>query len=173
MNIRVNLTKRVKIAGISRFCPVVFSAEGRVKPNWVLVGDKEQEHLDGSYYLDLTEKGKRKRLSIGSDAYQAVILLQQKQMELKANALRDASRHSTTVSATGSHEGTKPTTVLSLQECLAEYRRALTVKDISDLFSIDDETVYEQAKKGTIPSFRIGTAVRFDPKAISDWLKQQ
>jgi excisionase family DNA binding protein len=102
-----------------------------------------------------------------------LFLLQQKQMELKANALRDASRHSTTVNAIAFHEGPKPTTVLSLQECLAECRRALTVKDISDLFSIDDETVYEQAKKGTIPSFRIGTAVRFDPKAISDWLKQQ
>jgi excisionase family DNA binding protein len=31
-------------------------------------------------------------------------------------------------------------------------------------------TIYKLAAKGSIPSFRIGTAVRFDCRAVARWL---
>ncbi|MFZ3214105.1 MAG: hypothetical protein WA188_21565 [Terriglobales bacterium] len=52
MNREVNLTKRVRTADGSRFCPVVLSANGRVKPDWVLVDGREERHPEGNYYLD-------------------------------------------------------------------------------------------------------------------------
>ncbi len=30
----------------------------------------------------------------------------------------------------------------------------------------------EQAATGRIPSFRVGTCVRFDPKAVANWLRK-
>jgi hypothetical protein len=32
-------------------------------------------------------------------------------------------------------------------------------------------TIFKQAKAGRIPSFRIGTCVRFDPKIVANWLR--
>jgi len=34
-------------------------------------------------------------------------------------------------------------------------------------------TGISQAKAGRIPSFRIGTCVRFEPKTLADWLRRQ
>ena len=41
MNRQVNLTKRVKTKNGLRYCPVVLAANGRIKPNYVLVDGKQ------------------------------------------------------------------------------------------------------------------------------------
>jgi excisionase family DNA binding protein len=33
--------------------------------------------------------------------------------------------------------------------------------------------IYKLAKKNRIPSFRVGSCVRFDPKAVANWLRRQ
>ena len=38
-----------------RFYPVVISANARVKPDFVLVADKEERHPEGAYYLEWYE----------------------------------------------------------------------------------------------------------------------
>jgi len=68
MNRQVNLTKRIRTANGLRFCPVVISANGRVKPDYVTVGDKEERHPEGAYYLEWYEGKKRIRQSVGKDA---------------------------------------------------------------------------------------------------------
>ena len=68
----VNLTKRIQTANGLRYCPVVESANGRVKPDQVLVNGKPEKHLEGAYYLEWREKGKRIRLSVGKDAQKAL-----------------------------------------------------------------------------------------------------
>lgn len=67
VNKQVNLTKRVKTSQGLRFCPVVNSANGRVKPDHVLIGNKEQRHPEGSYYLEWYEGSRRIRQSVGTD----------------------------------------------------------------------------------------------------------
>ena len=52
MKREVNVTKLVKTAEGLRYCPVVLSANGRIRPDWVLVNGKEGRHLEGAYYLD-------------------------------------------------------------------------------------------------------------------------
>ena len=54
-NRQCNPTKRVNTAQGLRFCAVVLSANGRVKPDVVLIGDKEERHAEGAYYLDWRE----------------------------------------------------------------------------------------------------------------------
>jgi hypothetical protein len=51
-NREVNLTKRVQTWKGMRYCPVVLSANGRVKPDVVLVNGQEERHTEGAYYLE-------------------------------------------------------------------------------------------------------------------------
>ena len=51
-----------------RYCPVVLSANGRVKPDLVLVNGQQERHPEGAYYLEWRENGRRVRLSVGKDA---------------------------------------------------------------------------------------------------------
>lgn len=49
--------------------------------------------------------------------------------------------------------------------------RALTADDLSDLLMLSRDTNYKQARSGSNPSFRAGTAVRFE--ALIEWLERQ
>lgn len=84
MNREVNLTKRIKTAQGLRYCPVALSANGRVKPDLVLVNGKEKRHPEGAYYLEWREGAKRVRLSVGKDAADASARRQRKEAELNA-----------------------------------------------------------------------------------------
>ena len=50
MNRECNVTKRVRTSQGPRYCPVVLSANGRIKPDAVLVNGKPEHHPEGSYY---------------------------------------------------------------------------------------------------------------------------
>ena len=46
-----NITKRVRTDARLRYCPVVLSPNGRIKPDTVLVNGIPERHPEGSYYL--------------------------------------------------------------------------------------------------------------------------
>jgi hypothetical protein len=54
-NREVNLNKRVETPKGGRYCGVVFSANGRVKPDIVIVDGREEHHPEGAYYLSWHE----------------------------------------------------------------------------------------------------------------------
>lgn len=54
-NREVNLTKRIQTTAGWRYCPVVLSANGRVKADVVMVNGKEERHPEGAYYLEWRE----------------------------------------------------------------------------------------------------------------------
>jgi integrase/recombinase XerD len=83
-NRQVNLTKRVETPLGSRYCAVVLAANGRVRPDLVLVNGREERHHEGSYYLEWREGKKRRRLSVGKDAQDAEARRQRKEAELNA-----------------------------------------------------------------------------------------
>src|ERR1700733_11079778 len=84
MNREVNVTKRVQTSKGLRYCPVVLSANGRVKPDVVVVNDKPERHTEGAYYLEWHEGSKRVRLSVGKDAADADARRMRKVAELNA-----------------------------------------------------------------------------------------
>jgi excisionase family DNA binding protein len=61
----------------------------------------------------------------------------------------------------------------SLADQIAATGHALTAKELSNILAVSHVTIFKQAKAGRIPSFRVGTCVRFDPKAIAKWLRKQ
>jgi excisionase family DNA binding protein len=64
----------------------------------------------------------------------------------------------------------QPTTLV---EQIERTGHALTADDLAKLLSMSRITIFKHAKAKRIPSFRIGTCVRFDPKSIADWLRKQ
>jgi integrase len=80
----VNLTKRVQTLKGMRYCPVVLSPNGRVKPDLVLLNGKQERHPEGAYYLEWRENGRRIRLSVGKDPQDAAARRQGKEAELNA-----------------------------------------------------------------------------------------
>jgi len=84
MNSSVNLTKRVLTPTGLRYCPVVMSLNGRVRPDVVIVDGEEERHPEGAYSIDWREGGKRRRLAVGKDAAQALARCKRKEAELKA-----------------------------------------------------------------------------------------
>jgi integrase/recombinase XerD len=83
-NRQVNLTKRVQTPQGWRYCAVLLSANGRVKPDVVLVNGNEERHPEGAYYLEWREGSKRVRLSVGKDAQDAAARRLRKEAELNA-----------------------------------------------------------------------------------------
>jgi len=64
-------------------------------------------------------------------------------------------------------------TVSVLVENLEQRQRALRVSEVADLFQVSPMTIYRAAKEGNLPSFKVGSSLRFDPKAVIAWLKKQ
>ena len=84
MNTQVNLTKRVTVQGQQRYCAVVMSANGRVKPDVITVDKKEEVHKEGSYYIEWRAGAKRVRKAVGTDAQDAAAAKAKKLAELNA-----------------------------------------------------------------------------------------
>jgi hypothetical protein len=97
MNRGVNLTKRVQTSHGWRYCTVVLSANGRVKPDLVVVNGKQETHKEGAYYLEWREGAKRVRLSVGKDPADASARRQRKEAEL--NAVNHGGGHTTKLSS--------------------------------------------------------------------------
>ena len=49
----------------------------------------------------------------------------------------------------------------------------LTVKEVSELLKIHEDTVYKMVKEGRIPAFKIGSDWRFQKDQIVHWIAEQ
>lgn len=62
---------------------------------------------------------------------------------------------------------------MSLPDEIEKIGHALKVKKLAKLLNVSEKLIYDQAKSGRIPSFKIGGARRFDPQALAAWLRRQ
>ena len=72
--------------------------------------------------------------------------------------------------------GTSPTSSSaepsSLADRIERIGRALTADELAEILTVSKVTIFKQAKSGRIPSFRIGTCVRFDHRSVAQWLRR-
>jgi len=61
---------------------------------------------------------------------------------------------------------------LSLADRIERIGRALTANEPAEILTVSKITIFKQAKAGRIPSFRVGTCVRFDPRSVAQWLRR-
>jgi len=60
-----------------------------------------------------------------------------------------------------------------IADVLSERKSAITVPELAGMLSISERQVYKLAATNRIPSFKIGTSVRFDPQAVRQWLQEK
>jgi excisionase family DNA binding protein len=54
---------------------------------------------------------------------------------------------------------------------IRQFKRAMSATQVADLLDFTVSHILKQAKRGKIPSYRIGGAVKFDPIRVADWLE--
>lgn len=52
-------------------------------------------------------------------------------------------------------------------------KKLLTADEVAELLAIDVSTVHRWARAGTLPAFRYGRVVRFDPDALNGFISGQ
>jgi excisionase family DNA binding protein len=62
--------------------------------------------------------------------------------------------------------------VQSLPDRIERIGHALTAVELAELLAVSRVSIFKWAKRHRIPSFRVGTCVRFDPRVIAAWLRQ-
>jgi excisionase family DNA binding protein len=60
-----------------------------------------------------------------------------------------------------------------VRDRIAQHSGAMNAEQLADILGVSEITIYKHAKAGKIPSFRIGTCVRFCPKTVADWIARQ
>lgn len=60
---------------------------------------------------------------------------------------------------------------LSLVDEIKATKGALTAPKLAKLLCMSPRAVYDHVQRGTLPAFRIGTSVRFDPRTTAEWLE--
>jgi excisionase family DNA binding protein len=61
----------------------------------------------------------------------------------------------------------------SLAALVRQRRTAWTAEELAEVLSLSRKHIYKLAKKGRMPSLRIGGAIRFDPHATAAWLESK
>jgi len=69
--------------------------------------------------------------------------------------------------------GSEPSNPETLADRIGSYRGALTAKQLAKVLSISAVTIFKMAKRGALPSLRIGGCVRFCPRTIARWLRER
>jgi excisionase family DNA binding protein len=62
---------------------------------------------------------------------------------------------------------------LALADRIERFGCAMTASQLAALLAVSKIAIYKYAKAGRLPCFRIGSSVRFCPKAVADWLRRQ
>ena len=60
---------------------------------------------------------------------------------------------------------------VGLADSLEQKKRALLVVEVAQLLNVSQRQVYKLVAGHRIPCFKIGSSIRFDPVAISAWLR--
>jgi excisionase family DNA binding protein len=61
---------------------------------------------------------------------------------------------------------------VGLCQQLRAVKKAMTVSEVADLLHVSERHIYALVQKGEIPSFKVGSAVRFDPESLWTWLQK-
>ena len=61
----------------------------------------------------------------------------------------------------------------TLASLVRRRRTAWTAEELAEVLSLSRKHIYKLAKKGRMPSLRIGGAIRFDPHTTAAWLESK
>jgi excisionase family DNA binding protein len=56
---------------------------------------------------------------------------------------------------------------------IEQWPRALTAPELADLLGLGKTGIYDLAKRGGIPYYRLSGSIRFDPVTTAKWLRER
>lgn len=56
---------------------------------------------------------------------------------------------------------------------LREHPDALNVREVAVMLRVSEATIQKWVRKGTLPAFRAGDTIRFNPRALADWIEMR
>ena len=62
--------------------------------------------------------------------------------------------------------------ILTVAEQLAQAKRLLSVREVAELLGEHDDTIYRRCKRGTMPHYRLGSLLKFEPAQVAKWLRE-
>lgn len=62
---------------------------------------------------------------------------------------------------------------MTLPDELKQRKRAMTVAEVAELFTLSKQQMYKLVSAQRIPYFRVGGSIRFDPSVLAQWLNQR
>jgi excisionase family DNA binding protein len=63
---------------------------------------------------------------------------------------------------------------MSISDTLKQHKGAMTVQELAPIIGVSAPHLYDMAREGLIPSYKLGQkAVRFDPAKVSAWLQKR
>lgn len=62
---------------------------------------------------------------------------------------------------------------MSVPEKIVSFGRPLKAPELAKILGIPKDQVYVYTRNSTIPSYRVGNAIRYDPPALLDWFAKQ
>ena len=65
---------------------------------------------------------------------------------------------------------TLPQNMIDMNTTSPIQRRLLTVKELSEYIGISQDTIYTQVSQRRVPYVKIGRLLKFDIKAIDEWI---
>jgi excisionase family DNA binding protein len=86
-----------------------------------------------------------------------------------SNQPENSSSLNTTYSVLPAMSTSAPTLI----EELRNRRELLTVNELSALLSAHKMSIYKWVRQGRIPHLRVGSGLRFDPRALAQWLERR
>lgn len=63
--------------------------------------------------------------------------------------------------------------LMTLIEIFESRKEALNVEQVAELLGVSEKKIYRLSAAGVLPSFRVGSAVRFDGQDMADWLRRK
>lgn len=62
---------------------------------------------------------------------------------------------------------------MSIADSIEQLDHAISAPELARLLGVHKLTIYRQAQAGALPCFRIGSAVRFEPRVVAAWLRHR
>jgi excisionase family DNA binding protein len=58
-----------------------------------------------------------------------------------------------------------------LDDLIENQKSALTVSEVAEMLHVSRRLIYQLVTIGEVPHFKVGSAVRFEPHRLADWLR--
>jgi excisionase family DNA binding protein len=58
-----------------------------------------------------------------------------------------------------------------IEQRIASWGKAMTAPDVAAVLNVSVKTIFKLTGKGTLPAFRVGNCIRYNPARLAAWVQ--